>query len=71
MTRRQLREGNTVEISLSTCRQSFEATVTGFEPDGWVRILPKAKWPTWRRVRLTDIRKRIDPPMRRQRRAAV
>lgn len=71
MRRQQLREGDTAEIKLPVCRQTFAATITGFESNGWVRILPIPKWPTWRRVRLTDISKRLDPPPRARRRAAA
>lgn len=67
MRRDQLAERNVVRIKLPNCRQEFDATITGFEPSGWVRILPLEKWPTWRRVRLADISERIKPPMRRRR----
>ena len=66
-----IREGNTVRVKVPYCRQEFDATVTGFEPGGWVRILPIDRWPTWRRVCRQDIEERIDPPLRRRRRRAA
>jgi hypothetical protein len=71
MRRDLLKERNVVRIKLPTCRQEFDATVTGFEPGGWVRILPVESWPSWRRIRLTDITERIDPPMRRRKGAVA
>lgn len=67
MKREALREGDTIKVKLPYHQHPFEAKVTGFDGCN-VLIDPIPIWPTWRRIRLTDIEERVDPPPRKRRR---